>query len=64
MKTREFFTANKRTEINHDRANDATNKNIKSREKIRLLKYLLTEIAKDEEIENDIKTEEEKQLFY
>lgn len=37
-------------------------KTLSKSEKIRLLQYLVTEIAKDEGIENDINKEEEKQF--
>ena len=38
-------------------------KTLNKSEKIRLLQYLVTEIAKDEGIENDINQEEEKQFW-
>ncbi|MBL1211362.1 hypothetical protein [Geminocystis sp. GBBB08] len=38
-------------------------KTLNKSEKIRLLQYLVTEIAKDEGIENDINQKEEKQFW-
>ncbi len=39
-------------------------KTLNKSEKIRLLQYLVTEIAKDEGIEHDINQEEEKQFWH